>query len=398
MVFPGDLPGTVKVGVDLVSARLAPKEGLRRAVAPMHMSTLAATLAGVPGVDGLHDRADILSFVGGEASKLGIAPTVMPTPLAPPSLLGACADLGQVLDHDHAARPCALDNLFGENVVAIPPKQSLSAAHLFQMPLGRFRAFGLEFALEPEIPRFNLLPFSLPKELGGGCDGWSVDAEVNPDDATGRNEFRRLNVHDGVQPPTRRAAQQVCCNKATGLIEPFLGLTARRKGQFYTTGDGGKPDDSFVLFDAEAACVVTHHAAIPVRRRNLFAFLLQRKCRAQCFGRLHAGRNHKLGRQVRMRLAQVGVCRLMERNTVLLAPFPAQPSDSVKASTRGRQCRRQDRVLVGRQLKSNAHRALHTSCMEEISAMYKGLGRHFKPRSSPIKQALWLEYPRGGFR
>jgi hypothetical protein len=31
--------------------------------------------------------------------------------------------------------------------------------------------------------------------------------------------------------------------------------------------------------------------------------------------------------------------------------------------------------------------------------MYKGLGRHFKPpRSSPIKQALWLEYPRGGFR
>jgi hypothetical protein len=136
MVFPGDIPGTVKVGVDLVSARLATKEGLRRAVAPMHMSTLAATLAGVPGVDGLHDRADILSFVGGEASKLGIAPTVMPTPLAPPSLLGACADLGQVLDHDHAARPYALDNLFGENVVAIPPKQSLSAAHLFQMTLG----------------------------------------------------------------------------------------------------------------------------------------------------------------------------------------------------------------------------------------------------------------------
>jgi hypothetical protein len=214
MVFPGDIPGTVKVGVDLPSACLAPKEGLRRAVAPMDMSTLAATLAGVPGVDGLHDRADI-------------------------------------------------------------------------------------------------------------------------------------------------------------------------------------------LLDAQAACVVTHHATSPVRRRNLFAFVLLRirKCRAQCFGRLHAGRNHQPGRQVRMRLAQVGVCRLMERNSVLLAPFPAQRSDSVKASTRRRQCRRQDRVLVGRQLKSNAHCALHTSCMEEISAMYKGLARQFQPpRFSPTEQALWLEYPREGFR
>jgi hypothetical protein len=71
-----------------------------------------------------------------------------------------------------------------------------------------------------------------------------------PPNSLGRENGRRLNlgiVNDGVQPPTRRAAQQVCCSEAAGLIEPFLGLTVRRKGQFYTTGDGGKPDDSFVL-------------------------------------------------------------------------------------------------------------------------------------------------------
>jgi hypothetical protein len=31
-----------------------------------------------------------------------------------------------------------------------------------------------------------------------------------------------------------------------------------------------------------------------------------------------------------MRLAQVGVCRLMERNTVLLAPFPTSAATALK--------------------------------------------------------------------
>jgi hypothetical protein len=45
MVFPDDIPGTVKVGVDLVSAGLAPKEGLRRAVAPMHIAQYRSSRA-----------------------------------------------------------------------------------------------------------------------------------------------------------------------------------------------------------------------------------------------------------------------------------------------------------------------------------------------------------------
>jgi hypothetical protein len=39
-------------------------------------------------------------------------------------LLGACADLGQVLDHDDAARSSTRNDLFGEEVVAILPKPS----------------------------------------------------------------------------------------------------------------------------------------------------------------------------------------------------------------------------------------------------------------------------------
>jgi hypothetical protein len=72
-VFPGYVPGAVEVGVDLISARLAPEEGLCRAVAPMHMSALAATLAGVPGIDGDHDvacRFRLVFMYGGSTGNL----------------------------------------------------------------------------------------------------------------------------------------------------------------------------------------------------------------------------------------------------------------------------------------------------------------------------------------
>src|SRR5579864_5107929 len=48
-VFPGYVPGAVEVGVDLISARLAPEEGQCRAVAPMHMSALCCNVGWCTG-------------------------------------------------------------------------------------------------------------------------------------------------------------------------------------------------------------------------------------------------------------------------------------------------------------------------------------------------------------
>jgi hypothetical protein len=62
-VFPGNVGGCVRVGVNLISARSAPKQGLRRMVAPMPVTTLAAPLAGVPKIDSHHNGACRLSLV-----------------------------------------------------------------------------------------------------------------------------------------------------------------------------------------------------------------------------------------------------------------------------------------------------------------------------------------------
>jgi hypothetical protein len=83
MVLPGNIAGAVQVGVNLISARLAPKDGLRRPVPPMHMSTRVATLAGLPGIDSRHNGAYRLSRVGDlqaghssirDADDAGVAP------------------------------------------------------------------------------------------------------------------------------------------------------------------------------------------------------------------------------------------------------------------------------------------------------------------------------------
>jgi hypothetical protein len=196
-------------------------------------------------------------------------------------------------------------------VVAILPKPSPPTRQLFQMPLGRLRAFGLEFALEPEIPLFNFLPFSLPEKTGVGRNSRSVDAEINPDNATGRNELRWLDIHDHMQPPTRWTPQQVCGGKAIGAVEPSQGRTVRRKGKFDPTCYGGKPDDPPLFFEAKAAGVVTHHASLPLRRRDFLTLFLPSERRTQRLRRLHARRDHKLRRQIRMCFAQVAVSRLM---------------------------------------------------------------------------------------
>jgi hypothetical protein len=64
-----------------------------------------------------------------------------------------------------------------------------------------------------------------------------------------------------------------------------------------------------------------------------------------------------------VRLAQGGVRQLVQRDAVLFLTLPAQRSNGVEALTRCRQRRRQDLILVRRDLKSDAHSAVHTSCM-----------------------------------
>jgi hypothetical protein len=64
---------------------------------------------------------------------------------------------------------------------------------------------------------------------------------------------------------------------------------------------------------------------------------------------------------------------MVQRDTVLLSAIPAQRSNGVEAFTRCRQRRGQDCILLGRDLKSDAQSALHTSYMRTELDSKQGL-------------------------
>jgi hypothetical protein len=205
-------------------------------------------------------------------------------------------------------------------------------------------------------------------------------------------------------PPTRRATHQVCGGKTIGTVEPSLALTVRRKGKFDPTGYGRKPDDPFVFFDTKAAGIIAHHASLPMRSRDFLAFVRQGEGRNAA--PLSPSRVQKLPAVVSKKTkgsksayALRKLVYVMQRDTVLLMLLPAQPRDNVAARTGCRQRRIQDRVLVRRQLKLNAHCARHTSWAWRKPSVCKQ--RHFAPPRLLSSQAL--EHPgwsiqRGAFR
>jgi hypothetical protein len=249
MVFPGHIAGGVEVSVDFVAAGLALKDRLRRPIVPIYVPALVAALTRLPGIDGIHHSARRFSLVCSEASKLRVAPRVVPSSLLASSLFRAGADLGQVLDHNHASRSCALDHLLGENVVAIAPKPSPSARHLLEVPLGRLRAFGLQLAIEPEVPVFNLLAVFISEKFRLRCHGRAVDPKINPNDPTGRNKFGWRDIHHQMQPPSAWPTQEIGSGEAGRLIKPPFGLSVRHERQLYASGHGGKANNAAVLLD-----------------------------------------------------------------------------------------------------------------------------------------------------
>ena len=244
-VLPGNVPGSIEIGVDLIATRQTQEKRLCRSVAPVHEAAPRTPLAGMPGIDGINPAASFFGLVDRELPKLAVAPAVMPPPLATTLLPGAAADVGQVLKHDHAARLRALNDAFAQNVVAILPKPCLTPGHLPEVAFGRPAAFGLKTATKPEIPLFNLLPASLSQELTVGQSGGSVDAEIDTDGPAGGGDLRRVDGQDNVKPPARGALDQVGTVEACRPVQPPLGLGWTRNGNLIRPATVDRPTIPF---------------------------------------------------------------------------------------------------------------------------------------------------------
>lgn len=384
--LPGDVPGRVEIGVDLIAARQAQEKRPCRSVAPVHRSAPRTPLAGMPGIDGFNAGANLFGLVGREGSKLGVAPAVMPPPLASPLLPGAAADVGQVLEHNHAARLRALNDASTQNVVAIPPKPCLPPGHRPEMALGRPAAFGLKTATKPEVPLFNLLPAPLSQELTAGQSGGSVDAEIDPEGPTGGGDLRRVDGQDDVEPPARGAPDQVSTVEACRPVQPPPGLSMDPEREFDPARYGGQADNTVPGFQAVGTGIVADAGPLRLRSRDFPPRLLQRSRGPDGVTCLHPGRDHQLAREVRMLSPKFVVCRPVQCYAVCFPMLPAQCSDRVKAVLRSGKRLGQDFILLGKRRQTYADRALH------ISYMLRGLSA----RNCPFWGILFPMPPQGG--
>jgi len=187
-VFPGDVPGGVEVRVEREAASFTGEKALVLAVGACREPTLRAALACLPRIDGLDAATSRFGFVFEKGLELFVTPSVMPAPLALAALLSGGADAFEVLQHDHGPFADHLHDPLGEGVVAIAPEPLLPMPEAPKMALGGGSAFGLEIAFEPEVPFFDLLPACLAQEHIPGRDRRPVDAKINADNLSRRDE------------------------------------------------------------------------------------------------------------------------------------------------------------------------------------------------------------------
>lgn len=127
--------------------------------------------------------------------------------------------------------------MLGQDVVAVSAKPKLLARETLETPLGLPCAFALKFSAEPKVPVRDFPPSPLAQELAVGCNGGSIQAEVNPDRLSIVNELRRRNGEDNVQMPLAFAASKVGTVKARRLSKEVGRMVVESIGDLLPSRD-----------------------------------------------------------------------------------------------------------------------------------------------------------------
>ena len=388
MVLPFNVPSSVKICIDLIPAGTTHEERLCRSIPLVHEAASRAPLAGMSRVNGLHAGTNLFGLVCYKGPKLGITPTMVPSPLTTTTLFGAAANVGQIFNDNYAARLRVLNDALAQNVVAILPKPCLSPSHLFKMAFSRLAAFGLKITTKPEVPLFYLLPSPLSEELPVGQNGGSVDAEIDTDGLAGGDDLRWIDSQNDIEPPAGRAMDKIGTVEARCPVEPPLRVGVDAEREFDPARHGGQANDAVLGFHAVGAGVVPDAAPLRLRSRNFPTSLLQHDGGLDGFGRLHSGRNHQLARHRRMLRSKIVVRRLVQRDAVLLSVLPTVLSHCVEAISRSGKRLRQDRVLLGESCQTYADRALHHSYIGSFLSMLKLCSAKFPHFLCRLKAAV----------
>jgi hypothetical protein len=244
--------GRVEIGIGLITARLAPKLRLRRAIGFFRMSTSTTFPAGVSRVNLHQGYASKGGFVSQEASELRKRPRVQTCPLIAPSPYPR-ADASQFLNGNPTIRAFGLINDFLRNdVVEVLGKASLFTRELLEVTLGAARTAGLKFTSQLAVTiahiRHGGAAVGLAVRIGGNLHNPHIDAEKVIHDA-----FRRIgNITSSRQIEPSSVIDEIRFSLL--IFKQRLLTIAGRVG--YVLASLHRPDTHRILLESQDSAVV----------------------------------------------------------------------------------------------------------------------------------------------
>ena len=166
------------------------------------MPAATTRLRGMSRVHCDHRTAALLCLVRKKGAELGKRPAMQPALRG--RLASGCrplTDIGEVFERQRAARLDALGQLFGQDVVTIPPKAGLGMPEAAQVARGAFGAPLLQGAFEAEVAPFGGFPGFVPQEPIGRSDRWVCQAQVNTNNLLSLGNDGSFQCDNDMQPP-----------------------------------------------------------------------------------------------------------------------------------------------------------------------------------------------------
>jgi hypothetical protein len=182
-VLLSNILSSIQVGIEAIATVATEEKRLRTSIVSGLMPATRTGLTRVPRVYFLDTDPFLVCLIGQKRVKLCKAPTVE-TALCFRMFLhpDARADMGQILDHNGAASRGVLHDAFREDVIMVFALPKQFATQLFEMSLGRFGAFGLQFAFEAEDMTLLLFPASFPQEMFIRGDCRTIESPIHAND------------------------------------------------------------------------------------------------------------------------------------------------------------------------------------------------------------------------
>mgnify|MGYP001561843798 CR=1 FL=1 len=331
-VLPGDIPGSVEVGIELETALPAPEKGLRTAVGPVNISTAGTRLGSVPRINPFDLTSRFLGLVLQEGAHLSEGPRVQAAVGPPAPLFSPATDVCQILHRDGSARGYQINDAAAQHMVAVSPEAVDLPGQLAEMPFGRGGAFGLEAATEPEVSMVNRPPTAGAEELVVGRHRGAHEPQVYADNLAIILEGHVGESYHRMEPPVVLLEYQVGAIEADGLLQQSGGVGVQLEQDSEPPLDRGQGNDTLLSKHPVGAGIVSDGDAASHGTIGAAALALADEGRLDRFGGPYPGGADQLGGKAGVLRPERIVRGLVELDPVLLSALPAVGGYGVETS------------------------------------------------------------------